>query len=86
MAARRTVRTSHELLVAAEALHRTSRQLVAHAVYDIGELSPTHGLTLCGLLAGDEAVVVPEMRWPDVAATHRCPACASEAPAASLVV
>lgn len=75
---RQAVRTSYGLLVAAEAIQRTSRGLVAHAVYDIGELSPTHGLTLCGLLAGEEASVVPEMRWPDVDDRDRCVTCAAQ--------
>lgn len=70
-----------ELLVAAEQLQEDAAELVAHAVFDIGRLTGTHGLTMCGLMAGDEAVLVPDMFWREVDDDRRCKACSTSAPA-----
>lgn len=41
-------------------------------MFDIGERTGTHGLTLCGLLAGEEAVRVrAEVRWVEGATGPR---------------
>lgn len=69
------VLTGLELLVAAEQLRDEATGIMAHAVFDIGALTGTHGLTLCGLLAGDEAVLVPDMFWREVNEVHRCKDC-----------
>jgi hypothetical protein len=74
-AAREKVVSGLELLVAAEQLREEAAGLVAHAVFDIGKLTGTHGLTLCGLANGEEAVLVPDLFWREVDAENRCKEC-----------
>lgn len=69
---REIVRTTYGLLVAAEV---RGDRVVAHAVFDIGALSRSHGLTLCGLLAGDEALIVPDLWWREAVDGYRCDDC-----------
>lgn len=84
--ARKAVETSYGLLVAAESLHQSSTRQVAHAIFDVGELTATHGLTLCGLCAGEEAALLPELCWTDVTDMFRCPACVAAKEAAPRLV
>lgn len=79
-AARAAVGASAELLVAAGRSSGSTRELVAHSVFDIGSLTGTHGLTACGLHAGDEVVLVPEVRWCDISDSRRCPDCLGDPP------
>jgi bacterioferritin-associated ferredoxin len=56
---------------------------VAHAMFDIGDLTAQCGVTLCGLVAEHEAVLLPELTWQGVPPTARCGVC--ERAAAELV-
>src|SRR4051794_10701146 len=79
--ARASVVSGLELLVAAEQLQEDTAGLLAHAVFDIGRLTGTHGLTLCGLTAGEEAVLGPDLFWREGGDDRRCKDCANSAPA-----
>ena len=49
---------------------------VVHALPDIGRLTGSCGLSLCGRLSGEEIGLLAGQEWSGVPAAERCPACA----------
>jgi hypothetical protein len=67
---------SRTLRVAWERPHGKAERL-AHAVPDIGSLTASSGVALCGYLA-EALTLVPKMGWADVALSDRCQHCATQ--------
>jgi hypothetical protein len=65
----------HLRLWAAGDVLPTAGSLV-HALPDIGRLTGSCGLSLCGRLSGEEIRLLAGQEWSGVPAAERCPACA----------
>lgn len=72
MQAHQRLRPSWRHVVAAEI--DTAVLPLAHAVGDVGDLTATHGMALCGLPV-EALVVVPDLQWRQVDGLSRCGLC-----------
>lgn len=68
----RQLRPTRRLVVGAEVDRPDAPH--AHAVGDIGWITPRHGVALCGMPA-DGLLIIPDLDWEQVQHTNRCRPC-----------